>query len=91
MLVCSKRVAVVAAAYDRASNIVTLRTRVPVPNSAGQGYRLIVDGTSRLAVADAGGHRLDGDNDGLPGGNAVIEVPPAPFTASIRRAKARVR
>jgi len=46
---------------------------VPAVPLAADGYRLTISGSAPLALADLGAIAIDGDRDGRPGGNYVVE------------------
>jgi hypothetical protein len=49
--------------------VVILRPNVPL---APESYQLRIRGSGLLALADAHGNILDGDNDGAPGGDYIV-------------------
>jgi cyclophilin family peptidyl-prolyl cis-trans isomerase len=59
-----------SARYVAASDTVTLIPRSPF--ALGQAVELVVLGQGRSALHDSRGRLIDGNNDGQPGGNAIV-------------------
>ena len=86
-----------SATYDPAARAVTLRPARLL--SLNQVFRLVVNGTSTVGLADLAGNALDGDGDGRPGGDftgridraSLAEIPSGParvgLVSSWRRLK----
>jgi len=64
-----RRVPVAGVSYDPAAHAATLHVPRPLPLHGR--YRLIVNASTPAGVTDASGHRLDGNGDGVPGGDFV--------------------
>lgn len=87
-------VRIAAAAYDAGSRTVTLRPRTRL--YFFRPFRLTIDGSSATPMTDAAGNPLDGDRDGLKGGDAVLtfqgyDVIPQGATRLFRTTRARRR
>ncbi|WZP01061.1 Calx-beta domain-containing protein [Isosphaeraceae bacterium EP7] len=64
-------IALTSAVYDGATRTVTLRPSRMLPLNSG--YRLVVNGSTPSGVADQFDNLLDGDRDGLAGGDSTLE------------------
>ncbi len=72
------RITILSAQYDDASRSVILNT---APLVGGRRYLLTVMGGARRGLRDTNGKRLDGDLDGIPGGNFLTRLDAAGITS----------
>ena len=62
----------VSASFDVATLRLELRLRDGL--QVGPNWRVVISGQGSTAVTDLNGNLLDGDQDGLPGGDAVLPI-----------------
>ncbi|RUL85270.1 FG-GAP repeat protein [Tautonia sociabilis] len=62
----------VSASFDVATLRLTLRLRSGL--QPGPNWRVVLPGEGSTALTDPAGNPLDGDRDGLPGGDAVLPI-----------------
>ena len=68
-----ERVQLLSAVYDPAAQTVTLTPAAPF-NLFDKFRRIRISGRGDTAVRDAAGAVIDGDNNGTPGGSAVVKA-----------------
>ena len=66
-----KPIALTSAVYDAATRTVTLLPARSLPLNAR--YRLVVNGSAPAGVTDTAGTLIDGNRDGLPGGDTTLD------------------
>jgi hypothetical protein len=69
----TKRIRLQSAAYDPSAQTVTLTPTTPF-DLFGKLRRIRVSGRGDLAVRDAAGNPIDGNDDGRPGGSEVLRL-----------------
>jgi hypothetical protein len=82
-----RRAPLSSAVYDPVARTVTLTLAHPVP--IGTRLRLTVGASPPGGLADLSGHLLDGDNNGLAGGNFVTTLAPKPPSTSTSTRRVR--
>ncbi len=81
-----------SAVFNSANDTVTLTLRKPL--SVAKTVELTINGTSPSGLQDSSGQLIDGNGDGVAGGNAVVRISRAGFTlnpvAVVRPAASRI-